>query len=125
MSKVCSDFFSNRVNRSFSSCTLRNDFCHGKHLLPSSILQVALHAVQANESIGSQFLRGKKSYGLLKLGTTPEFTINTVSSFNLLLSYSSSLENSTLNSIQKDFFFFFGVFQLLLNKTVEIMERAV
>ena len=68
-----------------------------------------------------------KSYGLLKLGTTPELTINRVSSFNLLFSCSSSLESSTLNSIQKEFFFclfvFIWVFQLLL-KIIAMISKG-
>ena len=84
--------------------------------LSSSILQDVLR-------IGSQFFRRKtKSDGLLKLGTAPYLTINRVSSFNFSSVCSNSPKDLTLDSIQKEFF---GVFQLLFKKPVEIMETAV
>ena len=47
-------------------------------------LEVVLQGTQANESTGSQFWRGQtKSPEQLEMGTTPDLTINKVSSFNL------------------------------------------
>ena len=57
-----------------------------------------------NQSIASQFLKGQtKSYGLLEIDTTPELTINRVSSFNLSSFLSNFPDNLTLDSIQKSF----------------------
>ena len=110
MSKIYGNFFSNRVNGSFSSCTWRNYFFLGKQPLPF------LHPADCSpEDTGKwehwfSISEGKQSYGLLKLGTTPELTINSVSLSNLLLFHSSSSENSTLDSIQKEFFWIFLLF---------------
>ena len=79
VSNVCSTFFPNRVKKQLF---LKKWFYDGKQPLPPSILQAVLQIAQANKSISTQFKRGKtKSYGLLWLGTTPELTINRVSSF--------------------------------------------
>ena len=59
---------------------------------------------------------------MLKLGTTAELTINRVSSLNLFLSHSSSSENSTLDSIQKDIVWSFLAF---LKKTVDFPKWNV
>ena len=41
------------------------------------------------------------SYGMLETGAAPELTINGVSSFNLSSFLSNSLQNLTLDSMQK------------------------
>ena len=70
-------------------------------------LEVVLQGTQANESTGSQFWRGQtKSPELLEMGTTPDLTINKVSSFNLSNSkISIPLKIKTKNN-------FFGAFYL-------------
>ena len=110
MSKVCRNFF--------------QIFYHGKHLISPTprtpFLQVVLQGTQLNHSIASQFLRGQRnSYGLLEIGTAPKLTDNRVSLFNLPSFLSNSLENLTLDSIQKKNL---GVFYLLFKQAVKIME---
>ena len=60
----------------FSSYTWRNSFYYGNYPFPPFILQVVM------QDISSRIWRGKtKSYWLLRLDKTPEFTIARVGSF--------------------------------------------
>ena len=63
-----------------------------------------LQGTQAYQSMVSQFLREQtKSYRMLEKGTTPDLTVNRVTTFNLSSFLSNSPENLTLDSIQKKF----------------------
>ena len=52
------------------------DLHHEKHALPSSIWQIVLKGTQTSESVFLNYgMTQTKSYGLEKLGYTPEFTV--------------------------------------------------